>query len=55
MIENLIFGVEKALQKIIDVEILNEELGALAQDLLVPLHRAVSRVRGTSQRHLLLS
>ena len=35
--------------------ILNRELGALAQGLLVPVHREVSSIRGTSQHHLLFS
>ena len=35
--------------------ILNEEPGALAQGLLVPVHREVSRDRGASQCHWLSS
>ena len=35
--------------------ILNRELGALAQGLLVPGYIAVSRLKGTSQSPLLLS
>ena len=35
--------------------ILNEELGALAQGMLVPVHRAMSRFRRTSQSRVLVS
>ena len=37
------------------IEILNKELGALAQGLLVPVHREVSRDRGASQGPMLSS
>ena len=37
------------------VVMLNEELGSLAQSLSVPVHKVMSKFRGTSQHHLLLS